>query len=91
MEQFNIKKIYQKTLSDFMLDIEEENQSPENKINTLYKKNIFREIIIQFLLSKDDNLILMTITLIQKIINNKNISNRVLEHCGLLTLERDSV
>ena len=64
MEQFNIKKIYQKTLSDFMLDIEEENQSPENKINTLYKKNIFREIIIQFLLSKDDNLILMTITLI---------------------------
>ena len=47
-----------------MLDIEEENQSPEKKINPLYIKNIFREILIQFLLSKDDNLILMTITLI---------------------------
>ena len=56
-----------------------------------YEKNIFRDIILEYLLTKDDNLILMTTTLIQKIITNNKISNKILQHCGLLTYERDNV
>ena len=33
----------------------------------------------------------MTTTLLQKIITNSKISNKILLHCGLLTYDRDNV
>ena len=50
-----------------------------------YIPNTFRDIVFSFLTSKDDNLILLVSTLLQRILQNPNISPKTLELCGLCT------
>ncbi|EAR83388.3 CLEC16A, putative (macronuclear) [Tetrahymena thermophila SB210] len=56
-----------------------------------YEINPFRDLILSYLRSKDDNLIMLTLQFLNSIVQNKFICDEILEYCGLLTQRKNKI
>ncbi|KRX08625.1 hypothetical protein PPERSA_01878 [Pseudocohnilembus persalinus] len=80
--------LYQTIQKDINQQLEQDNENfdqYEQQAYESYQNNPFRQILMSFLKSKDDTLLLLFGKLLQSILKNKNISTQVLQYCGLLT------